>query len=438
MDPVIIALITVGLLMLCILLGVHVGVALAISSLVGIWWTTGNLNIAISLLGETSYRAIMEYIFGVAPLFIMMGLLANLSGASQELYDAANIAFSRVRGGLGMATVAANAIFASITGVSVASAAVFSKIALPQMRRVGYDHRFALGIVSGSSVLGMLIPPSILLILYGIMAEEAIGKLFIAGILPGIVLAIIFSLGIFIMTLLRPDVIGKSAADEDRANKKNSLLVLLKPWAIALLVLLVLGGIYLGFFTPTEAAAIGAFGTFILALAKRRMTLSNFWDTMLETGYANAAICFLIISAQMYSRMLTIAGMPAAMSQYVTSLSLSPLIIIALIVALFIVLGAILDSSSILLVTIPLLIPIVKPLGFDLIWFGIVSVVAVEMGLLTPPFGMVVYAMKAVLVEEASLEDIFRGSFPFLIMILVFLIIVISFPILSTWLPSLM
>jgi len=185
MDPVIIALITFAFLMICILLGVHVGVALAASSLLGTWWITGDLHIAMKLLGRTSYSAIMVYIFGVAPLFIMMGLLANLSGSSKELYDAANVVFSRIRGGLGIATVIANAVFASITGISVASAAVFSKIAIPQMRRIGYDRRFSLGTVAGSSVLGMLIPPSMLLILYGIMAEEAIGKLFIAGILPG-------------------------------------------------------------------------------------------------------------------------------------------------------------------------------------------------------------------------------------------------------------
>jgi len=251
------------------------------------------------------------------------------------------------------------------------------------------------------------------------------------------VLTVIFSLGILTMVFFRPQIAGRPCTDED-SGKKSAWRILFKPWGIAILVLVVLGGIYLGFFTPTEAAATGAFGTFLLTLVKRRMTFSNLWDILLETGYATAAISFLIISAQMYSRMLTMAGLPAAMSHYVSSLLVPPFMIIFMIVILLIVLGTVLDSSSILLITIPLLIPIVKPLGFDLIWFGIVSVVAVEMGLLTPPFGMVVYAMKAVLVSEASLEDIFRGSFPFLIMIAIFLIIVILFPPLSTWLPSLM
>lgn len=437
MDPIVIALISVLLLMAAILMGIHVGVALAMMSVIGMWWITGNFTIAIKLLGTTSYRSIMDYIFGVIPMFVLMGMLANLSGASKELYDSANALLGRVRGGLGIATVIANAVFAAITGVSVASAAVFSKIAIPQMRRLGYDRRFALGTVAGSSLLGMLIPPSILFIIYGVLTEEAIGKLFIAGILPGLVLAVVLSVGIYLMVLIRPELGGKRP-DFAEIGLKNFLITLFKPWTFLMLISLVLGGIYLGFFTPTEAGAIGAFGAFILFLLKRGLNVKELWTTLQETGYTSASIFFLLISAQMYSRMLTVSGLPAQASKLVAAMDVPPIFIIIIFVIIFIILGAILDSSSILLVTIPLMYPVIKALQFDNIWFGVVAVVAVEMGLLTPPFGMVVFAMKASLIDEATIEDIFVGSFPFLIMIVAVLILVIAFPSLSLWLPGLM
>jgi C4-dicarboxylate transporter, DctM subunit len=433
MDPLHIALLTILMLMVAILMGVHVGVALAAISLVGMWWITGNFYVGAKLLATTSYKAVMDYIFGVVPMFVLMGLLANLSGASKELYNSANAVFGRMKGGLGIATVMANAVFAAITGVSVASAAVFSKIAMPQMSRLGYNKRFALGTVAGSSVLGMLIPPSILLIIYGVLAEEAIGKLFMAGIIPGLLMTLVLSAGIYIMVLARPQIGGNQLAEE-----RGGLSAFLKPWAFIVLIGVVLGGIYAGFFTPTEAGAIGAFGAFILVILKGRMNLKTLWSTLLETGYTTASIFFLLISAQMYSRMLTISGLPAETSEWVTSLPVAPIVIIIMFVLIFVMLGAILDSTSILLVTIPLLLPVVKSLNYDVIWFGVVSVVAVEMGLLTPPFGMVVYAMKASLVETATLEDIFAGSFPFLLMILLVLILLIMFPWLSVWLPSFM
>lgn len=437
MDPIVIALITIMLLMVAILLGIHVGVALALMSVIGMWWITGNFMVAIKLLGTTSYRAVMDYIFGVIPMFVLMGLLANLSGASKQLYDAANMLMARLRGGLGIATVIANAIFAAITGVSVASAAVFSKIAIPQMLRLGYDHKFSLGIVAGSSVLGMLIPPSILLIIYGVLTEEAIGKLFIAGIVPGILLSIVLALGIYLMVLIRPDF-GGGRPEIKKIGFKNFLYTLFKPWTFIALICLVLGGIYLGFFTPTEAGAIGAFGAFILALVKGKMKWKDLWKTLLETGYTTASIFFLLISAQMYSRMLTVSGLPSETSKFVTALAVPPIVVIIMFVVIFLILGAILDSSSILLVCIPLMLPVIHTLNYNIIWFGIVSVVAVEMGLLTPPFGMVVYAMKSSLEEDVTIEEIFMGSFPFLLMIAFVLSLLILFPWLSVWLPGLM
>jgi len=437
MDPVQIGIICIFLLLFAILAGFHVGVSLAAVSVIGVWWITGNLDIGLRLMGTTSYRAVMEYIFGVIPMFILMGALANLSGASKELYDSANLLFAKVRGGLGITTVFANAIFAAITGVSVASAAVFTKIAVPEMRRLGYDRRFALGTVAGSSVLGMLIPPSGLLIIYGILSEQAIGRLFMAGVIPGIVMSIVLSLGIYLMVMVKPSLGGKRPEIRN-LDRSDIISAIFAPWAVVVLVLIVLGGIYSGVFTPTEAGAMGAFGALILTLVKRKLTLKTFWETLLETGYVTASVFLLLIGAQMYSRMLAISGMAAKFNLFITSLPFPPTIIILMFVLVFILLGAILDSTSILLVCIPLMIPTVQTLGFDLIWFGIVSVVAVEMGLLTPPFGMVIYAMKAVLTDDTTIEDMFRGAFPFLIMIFVVLLIIIAFPWLSTYLPSLM
>jgi C4-dicarboxylate transporter, DctM subunit len=438
MDPVTVGLISVAILFVLIILGVHIGVSLALTSLLGIWWIRGSLDVAINVLGRTAYAGIMDYVFAVAPLFVLMGLLANVSKASHELYDAANVVFARVRGGLAIATVIANAIFAAITGVSVASAAIFSKIALPQMERLGYQKKFAVGTVAGSSVLGMLIPPSMLFIVYGILAEEGIGKMFIAGIVPGIVLTIIYSIGIFLMVSVKPDLIQGWERGKKELSQTNFWKVLLKPWAIGIIIALVLGGIWLGFFTPTEAAAVGAFGAFIIALFKGNLKWPVLWEVLLETSYSTAAICLLLISAQMYSRMLTMSGLTTKLNQFLMSMSDTPMFTIWLCIVVFLILGCIIDSCSILILTIPLMVPSVKQFGMDPIWFGVVAVVAVEMGLLTPPFGMCVFAMKAVLGEQVTLQEIFVGSYPFLIMMFLFLIILMYVPWLSTWLPSLM
>ncbi|MDY6880429.1 MAG: TRAP transporter large permease [Thermodesulfobacteriota bacterium] len=439
MDPVIIAAITIGLLLILILFGMHVGVAMAACSAVGLWWIKGDLMIALKILGTTSFRSVMEYVFGVVPMFIIMGMFANLSGASEDLYDSANVLLGKVRGGLGHATVVANAIFAAITGVSVASAAVFSKIALPQMRRHGYDHKFALGTVAGSSALGMLIPPSVLLIIYGLLTEEAIGKLFMAGVLPGLLLASVYCIGIYLMVLVKPRLGGDRVVNRDQdLGFKEFWRALTKPWMFVVLIVMVLGGIYLGWFTPTEAGAVGAFGAFVLALIRGRVNIKSLWNVLLESGHTTASVFLLLITSQMYARMLTISGLPSATSEWVMTFSLPPLVIVFVFLFVFIILGAIMDSVSMLLVCIPLMLPILKALNLDIIWFGVIAVVAIEMGFFTPPFGLVVFAMKAAIGDEASVEDIFVGSFPFLVMIFVVLLILVFVPALSTWFPSLM
>ena len=442
MDSLTIAGIMVLLLFVIVVSGVFVGIGLSFLSIVGLWWISGDLSVAANLVGSTTYNALMDYIFGVVPFFVSMGLLANISGASTDLYTAFNVVTRRIRGGLGVATVFANAVFAAITGVSVASAAVFSKVSLPEMLKHGYNKKFALGVVAGSSVLGMLIPPSILFVIYGVISEEAIGRLLIAGILPGLVLTAIYSVGIMIMVRRKPELVMAEGANGalrlPSLSAREYFRAFSNCWGIVALILITLGGIWGGFFTPTEAGAVGAFGALVLGLVKRKVSASGFWEVLQETGIVTAGIFFLLISAQMYSRMLALSGLVEWTSKFVISLHFPPLAVILMFIVVWLILGCLIDSASIMLLTLPLMIPIVKELGFSLIWFGVVSVIVIEMGLLTPPFGMVVFAMKSALGGEAKIEDIFQGSYPFLLMMALATVIIIAFPVLSTWLPSLM
>jgi C4-dicarboxylate transporter, DctM subunit len=442
LDPLIIAVIMIFFLFILIIAGIYIGVGLCFLSVLGLWWISGDFEMAAKLVGTTTYNAILDYVFGVVPFFVAMGLLSNVSGASTDLYGAFNLLTRRIRGGLGVATVFANAVFAAITGVSVASAAVFSKVSLPEMLKHGYNKKFALGVVAGSSVLGMLIPPSVLFVIYGIVSEQAIGRLLIAGILPGLVLTAIYSVGIVVMVRRKPElVLAEGAQGWQRPAAlpiREYLHAFSKCWGIVALILVTLGGMWGGAFTPTEAGAVGAFGALVLGLAKRKIGISSFWGVLLETGITTAGIFFLLISAQMYSRMLALSGLVDWTSKFVISLQWPPIAIILMFIIIWIVLGCLIDSASILLLTLPLMLPIIKTLGYDLIWFGVLSVIVIEMGLLTPPFGMVVFAMKSALGGEAKIEDIFQGSYPFLLMMALATVIVIAFPILSTWLPSLM
>jgi len=437
-SPTTLALISVVLVFGLILLGVHIGVALAAVSVITLWLITGKFLVAISLLQTTAYSAVMDYVFAVVPLFVLMGIFSTVSGATRSLFTSAQALFGHVRGGIGIATVFANAVFAAITGVSVASAAVFSKVALPEMERLHYDRKFSLGIVAGSAILGMLIPPSVLMIIYGVLTEQAIGKLFVAGILPGLVVMAVLSLGIWTMVLVNPRLGGRMV-EVRRLDFRTLVRVATAPWAVVGLVILVMGGIWGGFFTPTEAGAVGAAGGFLLILINRqKLTLRGLWQILLDAGQTTASIFLLLICAQMYSRVLTIGGLAGNITQWVGALAIPPMFIVFGFIVVFVLLGCILDSTSIIILTIPLMHPIAMNLGYDPLWFGIVCILSIEIGLLTPPFGMVVFAMKSAVGERVQVEEIFAGVAPFIVLLLVSLGIIIAFPKLSTWLPSLM
>jgi C4-dicarboxylate transporter, DctM subunit len=318
------------------------------------------------------------------------------------------------------------------------SAAVFSKVALPEMERLNYDRKFSLGIVAGSAILGMLIPPSVLMIIYGVLTEQAIGKLFIAGILPGLVVMAVLSLGIWTMVLVKPRLGGRQVQSR-RLDLRTLVRVATAPWAVVALVVLVMGGIWGGFFTPTEAGAVGAAGGFLLIFINRqKLTLRGLWQILLDAGQATASIFLLLICAQMYSRVLTMSGLASNVTQWVTALAIPPIFIVFGFIFVFILLGCILDSTSIIILTIPLVHPIALNLGYDPLWFAIVAILSIEIGLLSPPFGMVVFSMKAAIGKSVQVEEIFAGTLPFILLLGAALGIVIAFPKLSTWLPSLM
>ncbi len=437
MDPVYIAILTIAGVFALVLIGVHIGVSLALLSVIGIWAITGKFAVAVSLLNTTAYQSVMDYVFAVIPLFVLMGLLANLSGATRDLFDSAEALLGRIRGGLGIATVIANAIFAAITGVSVASAAVFSKLAIPEMLRIKYDRKFAFGIVAGSAILGMLIPPSILMIVYGVLTEQSIGKLFAAGIGPGLLVSAVLSAGIWLRVRLNPQIAGDINALPP-LTFSGLVKAAVKPWGVVLLIGLVLGGLYGGFFTPTEAGAIGAAGALVLTIAARQLNWSSGVEVLAEIGRSTASIFLLLIAAQMYSRMLTISGLAAALSEWAATLPVAPIVLILAFVVVFLMLGMIIDSVSILLLTVPIMYPVIIKLGYDPIWFGMVAIIAIEIGLLTPPFGMVAFAMQSALGDTAKLEEIFAGSMPFTLLLLIALALVIAFPAISIWIPSLL
>ncbi|OAN76936.1 C4-dicarboxylate ABC transporter permease [Sulfitobacter sp. EhC04] len=418
-------------ILVLIQLGMHVAIALIAVSFFGVFLVKGKMTVAGALLSQAALDGVERYSFGVIPLFVLMGVLVGACGLGRDVFDVAGQMFRRFRGGLGIATVFANAVFAAVNGTSIASASVFTKVAVPELVRQGYTPRFSVGVVAGSSVLGMLIPPSLLLILFGIIAEVSIGDLFTAGIVPGLILALFFCVAILLMARFLPRFTGNPNNSDLPIMTRGTML--LKSAPIVLLIVLVLGGIYGGFFTPTEAGGVGALGALIIALIKGRLTAREIWKIMLEVGQVTASITFLIIAAHMYSRLLALTGLPNAMTGLLSSWELGLYGVLVLYLLAIILLGTILDSSSILLILLPLILPVIQPFGVDLVWFGILTIIAVEVGLLTPPLGVACFVIKANLEDDRiTLNDIFAGAAPFALMMVILVALVVAMPWLAT------
>jgi C4-dicarboxylate transporter DctM subunit len=420
----------VGILFL-IYAGMHVAIALTLLSLLGVWLIKDNWTIATKLLALAASDSISGYIFGVVPLFVLMGLLISVSGIGKDTFEVANRLFKGIRGGLGISTVAANAIFAAVTGISIASAAVFTKVAVPEMMRLGHKPRFAVGVVTGSSVLGMLIPPSLLLILFGVLTETSIGDLFKAGIMPGILLSSAFSGLILLMAYRFPDYVGQTIHEskDTPAGQMTFIQAIWKLTPIALLVALVLGGIYAGWFTPTESGAVGALGALLLALGKRHLTWIKLWQVLTETGHVTVSILFLLIAANIYGRMLALSGITGFIAAWIGESGWGLYTILTIYLVIVLLMGTILDSTSIMMIVVPLIYPIMHDLQVNFVWFGLVTVIAIEVGLITPPLGIAAYVVKSTLDDQSiTLNDVFAGAFPYVLIMILVLVLVVIFP----------
>lgn len=417
-------------LMLLVLFGMHVGIAMILAGFVGLWLIKGRIALPYIMLGISGNEFLANYYFSAVPLFVLMGLLVAASDIGRETFIVARWATRKVSGGLGIAIVGANTVFAAITGSSIASASVFAKIATPELVAHGYQKQFSVGVVAGSSVLGMLIPPSLLLIVYGFLAEQSVGKLFIAAIVPGVILAGAMCLMIWLRAKFAPNTIFADPANQtdDLAGEADMrpgrAAVLLAP--ILGLIILVLGGIYGGLYTPTEGGAVGAAGALIYALVRRRIDRKALWAVMVETGQIATTVLFLILAANIFTVMLASSGFVQSIGTLINGLGLS-LWQFALVYALvLVVLGMFLESISIMLIMVPIALPAVLLLGGDPIWFGVLTVIAVEIGLLTPPFGLCCYVVSSTLRDsDISLSDIFVGALPFVgVMALVTLLLI--------------
>lgn len=427
-----------GLLLLLVLLGVHIGVALAVCSGVGVWLMLGSFEAAVSILGNTAYESIRNEVFAVIPLFVLMGDIISRSGAAADLYRICDRTLRRLPGRLAIATIAGNTVFAAVTGVSIAAAAAFSRIAYPEMMKVGYRQTFALGAVAGSACLGMLIPPSILLIVWAILTEMSVGALFIAGVLPGLLLATLFGAYVIIAAVRNPSLAPAFEQPLVPLTPEEVRAELIGGLGILFLIVLVIGGIWLGFFTPTEAAGFGALGALFIGLVKG-MRGKDIVDSIFQAGRTTAPIMFLLITAQMYSRLLAIGGAVNYIKGLMLGLGVDPWLLIGMMMLIWLVLGMLIDSVSIILLTVPIFAPIAVALGQDPLAFAIFGILVIEAGLLTPPFGLLVYTVKGSVPDPtATLAKIFKGSTPYFLLILVAAVLVLLVPGLASWLPRMM
>jgi len=439
-------------------IGVHIAIALGMTSALGIFLVTGADSYAFgtvqSMLAATAYEAIRAYVFAVIPLFMLMGEFIGKSGVITDVYRGINRLLHRLPGRLAFATIIGNALFSFVTGVSIASAAAFSRIAYPEMKRFGYHKGFALGAIAGSSCLGMLIPPSVLMIVWGILTEQSIGQIFAAGILPGLMLMSMFLVYVFVMALVRPTAVGADAASVERMKVEaataketgaddgdvSTVQFLISLAGITTVIVAVLGGIWFGIFTPTEGAGAGAFIGLILGLIKG-MRYRDIIDSILSVGRTSAPILLLLVTAALYSRTLAMTGIANAIEGIFLGSGMEPWMIVSVMVLIWFLLGMIIDSISIMLLTAAIFAPIAVKIGYDPISFAIIGIIAIEAGLLTPPFGLLVYTVKAAISDDGDdvpIMHIFKSSTPYWIIMLMGMVAIVLFPEIATYLPSLL
>ena len=434
------SLIGFAVLLLLILLRMPIAFAMALVGFVGFGLLRG-WNAALSMAGQTAFDSGLSYSLSVVPLFILMGNLVTRAGLSQELYEATYALLGRFRGGLAMASMAACGGFSAVCGSSLATAATMSKVAMPSMRRYGYADSLATGAIAAGGTLGILIPPSVLMVIYGIMTETDIAKLFIAGIIPGLLGIGFYAAAVMVVTRLKPELGPRG----ERFGLGATLRALTGAWGVTLLFAVIMGGIYGGVFTPTEAAGVGAALAFGFALLKGGLTLPVLFQLLLEAARTTAMIFMVLIGALIFTNFVNLAGLPDVLAETVYDLAVNPYLVLALIILIYIVLGCVLESLSMILLTVPVFYPLMLELDFGpamdpeavLIWFAIIVLVVTEISLITPPVGLNVFVLRGVL-RDVELRTIFRGVTPFWIADIFRVALLIALPALSLFLPSLM
>ena len=434
--------ILVSVLLVVVFAGVHIAVALGVTAVLGIYLMTDDIAVAQQFVGNTAYEALRDYVFAVIPLFMLMGEFLARCGAARDMFTLVTRMTKMIPARLAVATVLANAIFAFVTGVSIAAAAAFSRIAYPEMKRAGYSRQFSLGCIAGSACLGMLIPPSVLMIVWGVLTEQSIGKLFLAGVLPGFLLVSYYILYIQYVAFTNPQAVGEQVRGSvplpvDPGADAHIEGALLSTVLVIGLVIGVLCGIWMGAFTPTEGAGVGAAAGLLLAIIKG-LRWKEIVEVVIAVGRTSGPLLLLLFTAQLYSRVLAMTGVTKAVQDLIIGAGMSPWAILALIVAIWFVLGCIIDSISIILLTVPVFAPVAAAAGFDPLAFAILGILAIEAGLLTPPFGILVFTVQAALPEEkGAVGEIFKGSIPYWIALLGVIVTIAVFPQIATWLPNL-
>jgi C4-dicarboxylate transporter, DctM subunit len=425
-----VAIIGFVVLFVLMLLRVPVGMAMGLVGVGGFAYIVGGAP-ALKNVGHTTARTVTDYNFAVIPLFLLMGSFATTSGMSRELFRAANAFLGHLRGGLGIATIAACGGFAAICGSSVATAATFSRVAYPEMRRFGYPQSFATGVIAAGGTLGIMIPPSTVFAVYGLITEQDVGKLFVAGILPGLLAVAMYMMTITLIGVARPGFLPAG----QRTTWAERRTALRDVWATLLLFAFVIGGLYGGIFTATEAAGAGAGGAFLIGLVRGRLSRTDIMRALLETTRTTAAVFTVLIGALLFGYFLTVTQTPQKVTELLTGLGIGKYGVLALIMLMYLVLGCLMDALAMIILTVPIVFPVIKELGFDPIWFGVIIVMTVELGLIHPPVGMNIFVIKSV-IEDVKMSTMFYGVMPFIVTDLLRLVILIAFPIIALWLPS--
>ncbi len=433
MDPILAGILGSALVVLLLLLGMPIAFLMMLVGFLGVW-ALSSFEAAIGVLGRTIYEVSSHYPYTIIPLFVLMGSFASQAGITSELYGTFDKWFRTLPGGLGVATIAACAGFAAVSGSSVAATAAMGNIALPEMRRFNYHPRLAVGVIAAGGTLSFLIPPSLGFVIYGMLTEQSIGKLLISGVVPGLLLSLAYILVIYAQVKLNPKL---APVVPGKVSLREKILALKGVWETLLVFLIVIGGIYFGFINPTEAGGIGAFCLFLFTLIKRKFSFHGLVSALFEMTRVSTLVLFLVSGATIFSYFLALSTIPQIVSNWIASLAVSKYWILTIICLIYLLLGCFLDAVSMMVLTLPVIFPVITVLNFDPIWFGVVAVLMMEAGLITPPVGLNVYTLAGI-AKDVPMVEIFKGASPFLVSIFLVVFLITLFPSIALFLPSLM